>query len=98
MGRERNECVFSSNAGGGARELKLCNYQKKGTTQDSSHLHRTAQLFLNFLIQHNKQAQCALEKKTFLLAEPLPHAPVTLLPPAVCSIGDLICCMYSTAC
>lgn len=47
---------------GRARGLKLCNYQKKETTQGSSHLHKTAQIFLNFLIQRNKQTQCALKE------------------------------------
>lgn len=35
---------------GRAGTLKLCNYQKKETTQDSSHLHRAAVLFLNSLL------------------------------------------------
>lgn len=55
---------------GRARGLKLCNYQKKETTHHSSHLHRTAQLFLDFLILH--------WKRTFLLAESLLYVHVTL--------------------
>lgn len=47
---------------GRARGLKLCNYQKKETTQDSSHLCRTALLFLNLVIQHNTHALCALKE------------------------------------
>lgn len=47
---------------GRARGPKLCNYQKKETTQDFSHLHKTAQLFPNLLNQCSKHSQCALKE------------------------------------
>lgn len=80
---------------GRARGLKLCNYQKKETTQGSSHLHRTAQLFLNFLIQHNKQTQCALKEDSpsgWIIAVCARHSAML---PAACWRDDLIGCTYS---
>lgn len=60
MGREGLDSAIIS-VRGRAIGLKLCNYKKKETTQDSSHMHTTAQLILNFQIQH-KQAQYALKE------------------------------------
>lgn len=64
---ERGMGVYSTiiSERGRARGLELCNYKKKKATEDSSHMHITAQLFLNFLIQHNKRTQYAL-KEIFL--------------------------------
>lgn len=52
-----------------------------------------AQLFLNFLIRHNEQAQYAL---TLLLVESLFYVHVSVMLPAACFRGDLVCMLIET--
>lgn len=71
---------------GRARGLKLCNYLNKEATQDSSHMLGTAQLFLNFLIQHNNQPRHCL-KGDF----PSAWMIAVCAGPAACQGNGLIC-------
>lgn len=79
---ERDMSVFSNNPRKGEDE-------RTQTVQ----LPEDAQLFLNFPIQHNKQAQYAL---TLLLVESLFYVHVSVMLPAVCFRGDLVCMLIET--